>query len=61
MDVMAVAASGMQHDLQRMETISQNMANVLTPGYKKQIVTGSSFARQVDNGLGLATTPPVRP
>jgi len=54
MDVMAVAASGMQHDLQRMETISQNMANVLTPGYKKQIVTGSSFAGQVDNGLGRA-------
>lgn len=52
MDVMAIAASGMQHDLQRMETISQNMANVLTPGYKKQIVTGTSFAGQVDSGLG---------
>lgn len=52
MDVMAIAASGMQHDLLRLETISQNMANVLTPAYKKQILVGSSFARQIDAGLG---------
>jgi len=51
MDVMAIAANGMQHDLLRMETISQNMANVLTPGYKKQILSGSSFAQQVSGGL----------
>lgn len=51
MDVMAIAANGMQHDLLRMETISQNMANVLTPGYKKQVLVGSSFAQQVDSGL----------
>lgn len=52
---MAIAANGMQHDLQRMETISQNLANVLTPGYKKQIATGSSFAMQVDGGLAAGS------
>jgi flagellar basal body rod protein FlgG len=41
----------MQSDLQRLETISQNMANVLTPGYKKQVVTSASFAGQVAAGL----------
>lgn len=47
MDLMAIAGNGMQHDLQRLETISQNMANVLTPGYKKQILVGPAFASLV--------------
>jgi flagellar basal body rod protein FlgG len=55
MDIMAIAASGMQQDLLRMESISQNMANVRTPGYKKQIVVGAPFAQQVD----LAMTQPA--
>ncbi len=48
---MAIAGNGMQYDLQRMESISQNMANVLTPGYKKQVVVATGFTRQVDSGL----------
>lgn len=51
MDIMAIAASGMQHDLARMESISQNMANVRTPGYKKQITVGAPFAQQVDGAM----------
>lgn len=51
---MAIAGNGMQHDLQRMVTISQNMANVLTPGYKKQIVSGPAFAALVQGGLPSA-------
>jgi len=48
---MAISASGMQHDLLRMETISQNLANVRTPGYKKQIAVGAPFAQQVDAAM----------
>jgi flagellar basal body rod protein FlgG len=59
MDLMAIAASGMRQDLQRVETISQNMANVLTPGYKKQIVQGTTFAQQVDGGLARAPDAPA--
>ena len=33
----------MQNDLQRMNTISQNLANVSTPGYKKQIAVTRNF------------------
>lgn len=51
MDVNAIAAHGMQGDLLRMSTISQNLANVMTPGYKKQIVAGGSFSQQVDGLL----------
>jgi flagellar basal-body rod protein FlgF len=50
-DLMAIAASGMQHDLLRMGSISQNLANVRTPGYKKQIVVSTPFAQQVDTAM----------
>jgi len=50
-DLIAIAASGMQHDLQRMEGISQNLANARTPGYKRQIVVGTPFAQQVDTAM----------
>ncbi|PHV05357.1 flagellar hook-basal body protein [Janthinobacterium sp. BJB412] len=53
---MAIAGGGMQHDLLRLETISQNLANVLTPGYKKQIVTGASFSLQFDGAVAQNAT-----
>lgn len=61
MDAMAIVGSGMQLDLQRLEIISQNMANVLTPGYKKQIAVGQAFAAHVEDGMGYgaATAPYV--
>lgn len=55
MDVAAIASDGMQQDLQRLQTISQNLANVLTPGYKKQIFTGTGFSTTVEKGM--AQTP----
>lgn len=47
MDLMTVAAVGMQNDQLRLESISQNIANVLTPGYKKQNITTSAFDVQM--------------
>ncbi len=44
---MAIAGISLQNDLQRVETISQNLANVLTPGYKRQVLLGASFASQM--------------
>ncbi len=56
MDAATIAAIGMQNDQLRLEAISQNVANVLTPGYKKQIVTGASFAEQVKGIVEQART-----
>ena len=56
MDVMAIAAGGMQQDLLRAETISQNLANVLTPGYKRQVLVATGFAEQVSNALASSAT-----
>jgi len=44
---MTIAGVGMQDDLKRMDSISQNIANVLTPGYKKQAVVVSPFNVQL--------------
>lgn len=49
MDALAIASIGMQADLARMESISQNAANSLTPAYKRQVATTPSFDVQVAN------------
>lgn len=43
MDAFTVASIGMQNDLRRMDSISQNLANVTTPGYKQEIAVTRSF------------------
>jgi flagellar basal-body rod protein FlgF len=59
MDIMAIAANGMQYDLLRMESISHNLANTRTPGYKKQITLGAPFAQRVDVAMmPLSMDPP---
>lgn len=47
MDLMTVAGVAMQNDQLRLESISQNVANVLTPGYKRQTVLTSAFSAQL--------------
>lgn len=39
MDIFSIAALGMKADEGRLKVISQNLANVLTPGYKAQMAT----------------------
>jgi len=51
LDVTKIAAEGMQQDLLRMQSISQNIANVLTPGYKRQIAAQQGFSAQVEKGI----------
>lgn len=53
MDLMAIASIGMEADLARMESISQNTANVLTPGYKRQIAVNGAFAGQLAQSGGI--------
>ncbi|MBI1890111.1 MAG: flagellar hook basal-body protein [Burkholderiales bacterium] len=43
MDAISIAAVGMENDLQRLNSISQNLANVSTPGYKRQISVARAF------------------
>jgi flagellar basal-body rod protein FlgF len=41
---MTIAAVAMQDDLMRMNSISQNLANVRTPAYKREIATTGAFS-----------------
>lgn len=47
---MQVLAQGMSSDIDRMTTVSMNMANVRTPGYKRLVATGASFDDLVNRG-----------
>src|SRR5215207_4003373 len=43
-DLMAIAALSMSDDTARMATISHNLANATTPGFKKEIPLSRPFA-----------------
>ncbi len=61
MDIMSIASIGMQADIARMESISHNTANALTPGFKRQIPTTPSFSVQMQQGLMGQVTPVMVP
>ena len=44
MDALTIAGIAMQNDMQRMDSISQNLANVMTPGYKRSVPVSRAFA-----------------
>jgi flagellar basal-body rod protein FlgF len=52
MDASTIAAVGMQDDLARLATVSHNLANVTTPGYKKQVALEGAFGLQLAALLG---------
>lgn len=37
-EVLAIALQSMQQDMQRLDRISLNVANVTTPGYQREVV-----------------------
>jgi flagellar basal-body rod protein FlgF len=59
-DAMTIASVAMQDDLQRMNSISQNLANVTTPAYKREIATTGAFAGYVGRAFGTGTVPGSR-
>jgi flagellar basal-body rod protein FlgF len=43
-DVLAISLHSMQQDMARLERISLNMANAMTPGYKREVATALPLA-----------------
>lgn len=60
-EVLAVSLHSMQGDMARLEQIGMNLANVLTPGYKRgiavQAAQGASFATYLSNAAGTTQSP----
>lgn len=46
--ILAVSLATMQHDMQRLDRIAQNLANVTTPGYKREVVASRPFVEVLD-------------
>ena len=58
-DAAAIAAAGMHSDIQRINIISQNLSNVLTPGYKRMWPVATSFSALMTPDSGAAPGPAV--
>lgn len=52
--VLALALQSMQHDMKRVERIGVNVANAVTPGYKREMVVETPFANIVGAEFGMA-------
>jgi flagellar basal body rod protein FlgG len=44
MNTLEIAAVGLRQDLERLKLTSQNVANLSTPGYKRQVAVQRPFA-----------------
>lgn len=47
-NALIAAVESMQNDMRRMETVSQNMVNIATPGYKRAIPVTTPFSAAMD-------------
>lgn len=45
--IFAIALASMQHDMNRLDRIALNLANVATPGYKREVVATQSFSQAI--------------
>ena len=59
-EVLAISLHSMQGDMARLDQIGMNLANVLTPGYRRgvavQAALGSDFASHLSNAAAAAPT-----
>ena len=46
--VLAIALTGMQEDMSHLDRVAQNMTNMATPGYKREVVLARPFVDVVD-------------
>lgn len=62
-NALATAIDSMQNDLRRMDTLSQNMVNVSTPGYRRALPAAPAFERALAAAqpAGGAAAPPPLP
>jgi flagellar basal-body rod protein FlgF len=47
-EVLSIALQGMQHDMAKVERVGINLANIQTPGYKREVLAGMPFAQRLN-------------
>jgi flagellar basal-body rod protein FlgG len=55
-EVLAVALHSLQGDMGRVESVAMNLANSLTPGYKRSVAVAQPFASLVEQGQASSVT-----
>jgi flagellar basal-body rod protein FlgG len=58
-DVLAVALASMQADLEQVDRVAHNLANVATAGYKREVSAGRPFAAALDEAATAAQAAPA--
>lgn len=58
-NALIAAVQSMQNDMRRMETVSQNMVNIATPGYKRAMPVANAFSEAM--GAAAAAGPLAQP
>jgi flagellar basal-body rod protein FlgG len=58
--VLALTLQGLQLDALRLERLAANLANVQTPGYRRDLVIAGPFAQRIDGALQAATAATVQ-
>jgi flagellar basal-body rod protein FlgG len=53
-EILAIALNSMQNDMRQVEHVAMNLANTLTPGYKRQVAAAQSFGAIVEQGAASA-------
>lgn len=56
-DPISLTLASMQNDVQRMNTLSNNSANALTPGFKREFVTATGLFTPLASPGGAASAP----
>lgn len=54
-EILAIALNSMQNDMRQVEHVAMNLANTLTPGYKRQVAAPLSFGTLVEQNAKPAT------
>jgi flagellar basal-body rod protein FlgG len=55
MDIFQIASIGMLDGRQRLEAVSENTASSTLPGYRRHVVTGSSFSALIGQPVAVTT------
>lgn len=55
-EIYTLGLASLQHDQARVEAVASNLANVSTPGYKRQVVATRPFADQVEEAQAAVLT-----
>lgn len=59
-EIYTLGLASLQHDMARVDAVAANLANVSTPGYKRQVVATRAFADQVDGAQAAAVLTDTR-